>query len=213
MRPFFATHDLVDGASIKAVSLGQHFYASAFGVKPPNFTHILCCQFGIISVLTTLWTTWAAPCLVSLANFIRSIGCSCAKKKVVRAHTGAVVAMVADEKTGRDWSEVQFPRVTMSHDALSINLEPSVSVAPICALIGPTTRRPSHIAPEPLLRKSIASGIRASAAAKARSTSAIMAWVRMILCGAVEADSRYAAPSSHRRKITQIAHARQGWAT
>lgn len=212
MLPFYAMHDLVDRCPFDAVFRRHFRLGGAAGlVASSDPFDVFDCQLGVVSVFTALWVGRTTACLASFADFIRRIRGGGAKEKVVRTHTGSVIAVVADLQAVGDWPEVQCPREAMRHDGLPIDEHLSISSLTLWAIV-PAPSCFLNAAPETLLGGPIAQGIRAFPTAKTRSVCSVVARIWVIFNAAVKAIRVDAAPSSHSSKLTQFVYAKQRWA-
>lgn len=210
MRPFLAPDDFMNGAFVDAVFRRESFRSgAAIRVALSDLANICLGQSGVVSVFSMRRIIGTNSCLSAFANFIRRIIGVRPKKEVIRANTGPVIAMVADELTVRDWAEVQLPREPMSDDVFSINLKSSVTKTRVGPLISPAARGLLHVSPEPFFRQSKAPDSSTSETTETSSAGSDVARIRVIFFPAVQAIRCWC----HNHHLTQIATAPQGWAT
>ena len=209
MRPFDALHDPRNSRAGDAIlcTKGPIPYASGIALSYP--ANICCGQPCGIVVFPAMIVVRAAAGLSAFSDLVCGIiGCR-PEKQMRRIDAGRVVAAMADQHAARDMAEVQLPRKPMRRHHFAV-YKKALVYRRSTTLVGPASGSLLHLAPEPLLRQPIASGVRAGAATKARSVGSDVDRQRVILSTAVKTIDRWL---SHKRNLTQVASALQGWAT
>lgn len=206
MLPFSAIRDSENMAWSYSELHGEGLIGNAARRSLPDFINVSLGQSCIVVPFAARQgRAWAASCLTAFADFIGSVDGGCAEEEVLRSDAGRIVAVVADEHPIRYWPKMQLPREAMCLNNFSVDLEPSISETVVRPFEDPASRSLLHVPPETFLRKSVASGVGTSAAAKARSSGSKVRRIWMILRSAVQARR-----SNHASKLTQVALARQG---